>query len=171
MNQFGSQSGVAELPDAQNRRARDIPEMFPAVLRRAANKLEMPSGLVVSADDRIRGALGEALLLCGIDPALAASIAEARKLLVTGDAAVILCQDILPDGNYTDLLQLEQRTSKNIPIIVVSRIGDWADYFTAMDLGAYDFLAFLLVPDELQRIVRHYFANRHQQDVLSTSLA
>jgi DNA-binding NtrC family response regulator len=70
---------------------------------------------------------------------------------------------LLPDGRYSDLLQLQQQNANNMPVIVVSRTGDWEEYFEALERGAHDFLAYPLIPGELQRILKTFLAERRQQ--------
>ena len=69
----------------------------------------------------------------------------------------------LPDGRYSDLLQLQQQSAYNTPVIVVSRTGDWEEYFEALERGAHDFLAYPLIPGELQRILKAFLAERRRQ--------
>ena len=130
---------------------------------------DIPNGLVVSANDRIRGTLGEALLLSGMAPTLSTSLAESGKHLKAGDFSVGICEDLLPDGRYFDLLQLQQQNANSSPVIVVSRTGDWEEYFEALERGAHDFLAYPLVPGELQRILKAFLAERRRQSKAQTA--
>ncbi len=144
-------------------------DSFPALLPQDGPGVEIPNGLVISADDRIRGTLGETLLLCGVAPAFATSIADSRKHLAAGNLHLVLCQDLLPDGKYSDILHLTRRANSSAPVIVVSPTGDWEDYFAAIDRGAHDFLAYPLICGELQRIIRNYFAECRQERARAAS--
>jgi DNA-binding NtrC family response regulator len=104
----------------------------------------------------MRGNLGEALLLCGVAPIFAASIADAAYHLATSSISFVLCEHHLPDGPYAELLSVSRALAAPPPVVVVSPTGDWPDYFEAIDRGAYDFLAYPLIPGELQRIVTAY---------------
>ena len=159
-------AGLAEIHDPPfNRRS----DSFPALLPQDGPGVDIPNGLVISADETIRGTLGETLLLCGVAPAFASSIADSRKHLATGNPQVVLCQDLLPDGKYSDILHLTRRANNSAPVIVVSPTGDWEDYFAAIERGAHDFLAYPLIRGELQRIIHHYFAECRQQRALAAS--
>ncbi len=163
MSQFEFPAGTAGLSDLLVRRTVNNCESFPALAAHGRKQLNIPNGLVVSANDRIRGTLGEAMLLCGIAPVFAASIADSRQHITTGDLCIVICEDLLPDGSYCELLGLRQQREHKSPVIVVSRTGDWEEYFAAMELGAHDFLAYPLIPGELQRILRELLLDRRRQ--------
>ena len=56
---------------------------------------------------------------------------------------VVVCNDRLDDGKYEDIVKLVVRCETKVPVIVVSRTGDWAEYLTAMCGGAFDYLVSL----------------------------
>ena len=137
-------------------RLRD-PEAFPGSLRQSPGEKSVPHGLVVCREQSIRSALSEALLHCGVAPAFATTVKEAVLDIAKRERSFIVCQDVLCDGSYEDLLRIRDAFGSSLPLIVVSRTGDWPDYFRAIDRGAYDFLAYPLIPGELQRIIRRLF--------------
>ena len=117
--------------------------------------ISIPCGLVISGDFTIRGKVGETLLLCGVAPVFANSLEQAAQRFQAGGLDFAVCQDRLPDGRYKEVLLMQQVFESQFPLIVVSRTGDWPEYFEALDLGARDFLTYPLIPGELQRIVRN----------------
>ena len=125
---------------------------------RRGKQVNIPAGLVVSADDQIRTILAETLLLTGIAPTFASSLAESRNPVVGGGLSIVLCEDLLPDGRYSEILRLKQTARKNPAVIVVSKTGGWQEYFDAILLGAYDFLAYPPIPGELQRVIGNCIA-------------
>src|SRR5215475_3019296 len=131
-------------------------EAFPFLRRTARGRCVVPNGLVVTPDYDMRGNLGEALLLSGVAPIFAASIADAAYHLATSSINFVVCEHHLSDGPYTELLSIARASVSPPPLIVVSSTGDWPDYFEAIDRGAYDFLAYPLIPGELQRILSAY---------------
>jgi DNA-binding NtrC family response regulator len=133
-----------------------LSEAFPFLRRTARGRFVVPNGLVVTPDYNKRGNLGEALLLCGVAPIFAGSIADAAHHLATSPITFIVCDHRLPDGSYDELLSLSRASVTPPPLVVISTTGDWPDYFQAIDRGAYDFLAYPLIPGELQRIVSAY---------------
>jgi DNA-binding NtrC family response regulator len=131
------------------------PRAFPALLRQHRKEVTTPRGLVVSGDASIRSTLGEALLYCGVAPIFATTIEQATLQVARDDFRFAVCQDRLPDGRYDEVLHLQHAARSSFPLIVVSSTGDWPEFFEAVDLGAYDFLAYPLIPGELQRIIRN----------------
>ena len=136
------------------------PDTFPGSLEQSSGERSIPHGLVVCREQSIRSALSEALLHCGVAPAFATTVKEAVLDIAKRDRSFIVCQDALRDGSYADLLRIRDAFGSSLPLIVVSRTGDWPDYFRAIDRGAYDFLAYPLIPGELQRIIRHLLDDR-----------
>ena len=163
MNQIEWLHGTVDITDVLSQCTAHNYESFSPLVPQNRNQLITPKGLVVSADDKIRGTLGETLLLCGIAPVLTTSLAESRECFAAGNPSIVVCEDLLPDGRYSELLRLNQQSDSKTPVIVVSRTGDWEDYFAALELGAHDFLAFPLLPGELQRIIRVSLAERRRQ--------
>jgi DNA-binding NtrC family response regulator len=155
MNHFDTEQ---PLPDfARSSADRSMHNALSPRLRRQPNgRLMIPNGLVVTSEYHMRGNLGEALLLCGIAPVFAASLRDALHHLSNSPISFIVCEHRLPDGDYTDLLHRARSADIPSPLIVISPTGDWSDYFEALDLGAYDFLAFPLIPGELQRIITNH---------------
>jgi DNA-binding NtrC family response regulator len=145
--------------DVQSPVALRAPKGSPRPARRPEDPVLMPNSLVVSPDDSICGTLGEALSLWGIAPTFASTIGQAAPLIASGNLCVVLTQDTLPDGKYSTLLCLQRALGRLAPLIVLSKTGDWPEYFAALDLGAHDFLAYPLVPGELQRTIRSLPAN------------
>jgi DNA-binding NtrC family response regulator len=119
-------------------------------------ELPIPSGLVVSADDSICATLGEILLRCCVVPVFAETVREAAQDLTDGKPHFVICQDTLRDGSYADLLRMQLTMGVSLPFIVISLSGDWPEYFQAVDDGAYDFLAYPLIPGELERIIGNF---------------
>lgn len=163
MNQIQWLHGTVDITDVPSQCTAHNCESFYSLIPQGRNQLITPKGLVVSANDRIRGTLGETLLLCGIAPILTTSLAESHEHFTAGNPSIVVCEDLLPDGRYSELLRLNQQSDSKTPVIVVSRTGDWEDYFAALELGAHDFLAFPLLPGELQRIIRISLAERRRQ--------
>jgi DNA-binding NtrC family response regulator len=117
-------------------------------------EVAIPNSLIVSGDSAIVGTLCETVLLCGAAPVVVATIEHASRQVVGNNIRFGICQDRLPDGNYEDLLLLNHAAGISFPWIVVSRTGDWPDYLAAVELGAYDFLAYPPLYGELPRIIR-----------------
>lgn len=127
---------------------------FASPLRRRENGVLL-KGLVVNSDEAVRRKLAEILEECGIAPIFACSVAESGIALAGHEVCIALCSDWLADGNYEDIVKLVGRSDTKVPVIVVSRTGDWPEYLTAISAGAFDYLAYPPIGGDLQRIVRN----------------
>ena len=117
--------------------------------------LQVPSGLVVSSDDDGRRKLAHVLRQCALAPVLACTVAESGMVLAGKEISVVVCNDRMDDGKYEDIVKLVVRCGTKVPVIVVSRTGDWAEYLTAMCGGAFDYLVYPPIPGDLQETIRN----------------
>ena len=97
------------------------PETFPGSLRQSPSERSIPHGLVVCREQSIRSALSEALLHYGVAPAFATTVKEAVLDIAKRERNFIVCQDVLRDGSYEDLLRIRDAFGSSLPLIVVSR--------------------------------------------------
>jgi DNA-binding NtrC family response regulator len=134
---------------------------FKLPMKEYCGEVPIPSGLVVSADDFICGTLGDLLLRCCVAPVFAETVREAAREIADGNVSFVICEDKLHDGSYADLLQVQDAKGCSVSLIVVSRSGDWPEYLQAVDRGAYDFLAYPLIPGELERIIGNFLRYPH----------
>jgi DNA-binding NtrC family response regulator len=122
--------------------------------------LHLPKGLVVSSDEEVRRKLAECLGHGGLVPVSAANVAESRTALDRHEVCMILCDEFLVDGNYQAVVEVMDHADKKVPVIGVSRTGNWPEYLTAVRSGVFDYLAYPPVPGELQRVIRNAFLER-----------
>jgi DNA-binding NtrC family response regulator len=122
--------------------------------------LSLPNGLVVSSDAEVRRKLAEILGHGGLAPVLASTVAESRTALVRHDVCMVLCDEFVVDGNYRAVVEVVEHADTKVPVIVVSRIGDWPEYLAAIRSGVFDYLAYPPIPGELQRVIRSAFLER-----------
>ena len=122
--------------------------------------LQVPSGLVVSSDDDVRRKLAWVLRQCTLAPVLASTVAESQAALAGNEIVIVVCNDRLDDGKYKDIVELVVRSETKVPVIVVSRTGDWPEYLTAMCGGAFDYLAYPPIPGDLQQTIRQALLGR-----------
>jgi DNA-binding NtrC family response regulator len=122
--------------------------------------LSLPNGLVASSDGEVRRKLAEILGHGGLTPVLASTVAETRTALARYDVCMVLCDEFIVDGNYRAVIEIAEHAETKVPVIVVSRIGDWPEYLAAVLSGAFDYLAYPPVPEELQRVIGNAFLER-----------
>lgn len=115
--------------------------------------LDLTKALVISASEKNRAALSEALAADGFVPALCSSVAEARKFIESDATEIVFCDDCLHDGTLKNAVAEVARRHRPIPVIAVSRTGEWDEYFEALRIGAIDYLSLPLRSDELNRVV------------------
>jgi DNA-binding NtrC family response regulator len=135
---------------------------FPSASRRMQPILHCLRGLVVSSDDEMRQTLAEDLVCCGLGAIIASSAEESRTALFAHNVCMVLC-DESARGGYHAVLEIAKSVDVNLPVIVVSRTGDWLEYLVATGEGAFDYLAYPSNPEELPRVIRHAFVARLRQ--------
>jgi DNA-binding NtrC family response regulator len=73
---------------------------------------------------------------------------------------MVLCDEFVVDGNYRAVVEVVEHADTIVPVIVVSRTGDWPEYLAAIRSGVFDYLAYPPIPGELQRVIRSAFLER-----------
>jgi DNA-binding NtrC family response regulator len=111
------------------------------------------SALILAGDEHACMNLPAIVFACGFEPLRLDSIGELRTGALDDRAALVLCEEVLPDGDFRDALHIVRMAASEIPVIVFSRIADWDSYLRAVRLGAYDCLRYPFRRGELQRIV------------------
>lgn len=119
-----------------------------------ANQRHEKSALILTGDDRVGENLPAIVSECELDPVRACSVGELRLGALDKRTALVLCEEVLPDGDFRDALRIVSSIARRVPVLVFSRVADWDTYLRAMRLGAYDCLRFPFRSGELQRIVR-----------------
>lgn len=122
--------------------------------------LNLPKCLVVSSDPGIRRELAEILRCCGLAPVLASSLTESRIALSNLEVCLVLCDECVVDGNYPGLLEIVEQVDRKLPVIVISRTGEWPEYLAAIRCGAFDYLAYPPIPGEFNRVIRNALRER-----------
>ena len=89
----------------------------------------------------------------GFKPALAFTVEDARQALRSSDMALVCCAPELLDGTYRDVLPEALR--RKLPLVLVLRQGDCAEYLQAMSEGVFDCLPVPFSHAEVARIVRN----------------
>lgn len=114
---------------------------------------DLTKALVISGSEENRAALSEALAADGFVPAVCSSMAEARKFIESVDTEIVFCDDCLNDGTLRNVVAEVAKRHRPIPVIAVSRTGEWDEYFEALRIGAFDYLSLPLRRDELDRVL------------------
>ena len=115
--------------------------------------------LVVEDEDSIASFVVKGLTAEGHSVERAATAAEAIGLGITYDFDLILLDLILPDGNGIDVLKRVRIDRPDVPVIVVSALGEVDDKVDLLDAGADDYLvkpfAFAELAARVRAAARH----------------
>jgi len=141
-----------------------------ALSRRQEATSKPPNGLVVSSDEEVCRKLAKSLGQCGLAAIFASTVVESRIALAGREVFVVLCNECLADGTYEDIVEFVRRSHTRIPLVVVSRTGEWPEYIRSVDRGAFDYVAYPPIREELQRVIRNALVwnrqNREGVDVI-----
>ena len=122
--------------------------------------------LLVEDEDRIASFVVKGLRSEGQVVERAAGVAEAKRLLAERTYDLVLLDLLLPDGHGSDVLATVRVIDHDLPVIVVSALGEVDDKVTLLDLGADDYLTKPFSMRELSARVRAH--SRHGQAVSHT---
>jgi DNA-binding NtrC family response regulator len=112
------------------------------------------SAVILTSDEHASERVPPMLAECCFEPICLDSVGELRTGALDKRAALILCEDVLPDGDFRDVLRVLAATARKIPVIVFSRFADWDSYLRAVRLGAYDCMRYPFRSGELEWILR-----------------
>ncbi|MCV2353468.1 response regulator [Paucibacter sp. B2R-40] len=116
--------------------------------------------LLLEDDRELRATLASALRVEGYELLCAASLAEARALLIHAEPVDLVLLDLgLPDGDGAELLA-QLRRGKNTPVLIISAREQDAHKVRLLDAGADDYLVKPFSISEL--LARMRVALRHR---------
>ncbi len=105
--------------------------------------------LVVDDESAIRRILSTRLSMVGYEVALAADGREALEIFSSVNPDLVVLDVMMPELNGLEVCQ-ELRKTTDIPIIMLTALGDVADRITGLQLGADDYLPKPFSPKELE---------------------
>jgi DNA-binding NtrC family response regulator len=112
-----------------------------------------PAVLVVSPLLEDRVTLSQMLAGLGLNVHVARNVRESLNHLSSQQTAAVISEDVLPDGDWKNMLDGLARLSAKTNLVVTSRLADDALWAEVLNLGGYDVLAKPLDTDEVRRIV------------------
>jgi two-component system KDP operon response regulator KdpE len=104
--------------------------------------------LVVDDEPQILRALRTSLKGAGYEVETAETAEQALARLAASPPDAVILDLVLPDGRGTDVAR-ELRTWSNVPVIVLSVVGDESEKVAALDAGADDYVTKPFGIDEL----------------------
>jgi two-component system response regulator AtoC len=107
--------------------------------------------LIVDDDESIRGYISRLLNMSGFEVITASSGKDALNLLkVNPDVAVVLLDILMPDMDGLETLSEIKKASKELPVIMLSALGQTGIIVKAMRAGASDYLVKPFEEEELE---------------------
>jgi len=107
----------------------------------------------VCPDPETRDSVFDLVTECGPPCICCSDLLMAQIYLASRPFGVVFCTDLVPDGNFRDLITDLKRSSSTVPVIVLSRSTEWSDWLSALDADAFDYIACPPDPVETRRIL------------------
>jgi len=121
---------------------------------------EQIKALVVHHNSEVLATLKSALERQGMSVTQVDSRAQAKRFLGGRNPVPLVFTDTeLPDGTWTDILNVASTAAQPVNVIVVARLVDTRFYVQAIEAGAFDFLAPPFNPTDLAYVVRSAHQN------------
>jgi DNA-binding NtrC family response regulator len=117
--------------------------------------------VIASADLEDRRAMANILAKQGLDPIVAASVAECHQSMAQENVGLIFCARSLADGDYRDVLLAARAGRRRTRIVLTARITDWDEYLEAMRLGAFDVISAPCRPTDMEWMILQALRDEH----------
>jgi DNA-binding NtrC family response regulator len=117
-------------------------------------ELSLIQVLVISPSQENRAALRNVLVASGLAPILCNSLSEGRKFLEDDDIRIVIFDDCLPNKGLQSTVEEMAKRPIPVPVIAVSRTGEWDECLAALRVGAFDYMALPPRRDEVDRVLR-----------------
>lgn len=117
--------------------------------------------LLVEDEDRIASFVVKGLQAEGHAVDRASGVRAAQAMVTDRAFDIVLLDLMLPDGHGSDVLRTLRSTDREVPVIVLSALGEVDDKVELLDLGANDYLTKPFAMRELSARVRAHA--RHGQ--------
>ena len=114
----------------------------------------LPRVLILSGESDHWHKLSSIMSSRGWEPVRCETIYAAKYLVLRDQIEVIVSDDVLPDGDFRELIRELERSACQPLVIVMGRsYGDWGDYLEALSAEAYDYFAYPPYPYGLEQAV------------------
>jgi DNA-binding NtrC family response regulator len=105
--------------------------------------------LVICEAGESRNDVAAAIGKCGLRPICCSDWSEAQPIVARGEYSLVFCSDTLPDSDFRAVI----KAVGPVPVIVLSRLAEWDAYLTALQAGAFNYIACPPDPAETGRIL------------------
>ena len=121
-----------------------------------------PSMILVVADNvEVQQAFASALGPSGLAPVIAFTVQEAVAILSRHPISLIFCSDEMPDEEIDRLIQHTMWPWSYVPVVVVSRDGNWERYLESVRNSTFDYLLYPLSQREISRLLTNVESYRN----------
>lgn len=124
--------------------------------------------LVVSADLESRRTVTNILQALSIQTDSCSTLTQAEEALSLLRPNLIFCDERLPDGTYSDLLEMKHTKKTPPPLVVLTRNGEWELYMDATRQGAFDVIRSPWCPTNIElSVIRALREEKHNPSATS----
>ena len=95
----------------------------------------------------------EIVRMSGMRAVCCANLNEARSILARQEIQAVICEEILTDGSFQEVVRQSRRSPEELPVIVFSNSSEWDTYLRVIRGGAFDCIAYPPVHAEVARIL------------------
>lgn len=122
---------------------------FEAVHNSENKPLRTKPVLVICDNEECGHTVAQIIRKRGIESVCCPRLSDALALLLEQSFSAVFCSDILPDGDFRNVI----RSADPTPVVVFSRVAEWDRYLDAVHRGAFDYTR--CPPDfaEIERIL------------------
>ncbi len=105
--------------------------------------------LVICEEGKSRDDVAAAIGKCGLRPMCYSNWNDARSIVARREYSLVFCSDDLPDGDFRAVIKAVDPA----PVIILSRLAEWDAYLSALQAGAFNYIACPPDPAETGRIL------------------
>lgn len=132
-----------------------------------AEKLSPIQVLVISPSQENRIALQDVLMAIGLEPILCSSLSESRKFQAVDEIRIVMFDDCLHDKGLQSIVEEMGKRPIPVPVIAVSRTGEWHECLAALRVEAFDYMALPPQRDEVKRVLKFALGESFRQNGLA----
>ncbi|MGC2832154.1 MAG: response regulator [Candidatus Acidiferrum sp.] len=134
-----------------------------------AEELSPIQVLVISPSQENRLALQNVLIASGLVPILCNSLSEGRKILEDEGIRIVIFDDCLHDESLQSIVEEMAKRPIPVPVIAVSRTGEWHECLAALRVGAFDYMALPPQRDEVKRVLKFALGESFRRNGLAVA--
>ena len=116
--------------------------------------------LIIEDDAALRASVVQTIELADLDPIPTNGFTQARRMIRSNFAGVILSDIRMPEHNGFDVLNFSRSKDPDLPVVLLTGHSDVPTAMRAMKEGAYDYLEKPCDPNRLTDVLRRALDHR-----------